>query len=44
MSEIAIAVEGLSKRYLVEHRLNHGYKDYTALRDVIGQGLRNGSP
>lgn len=41
MSKIAIAVEGLSKRYLVEHRFNHGHKDYTALRDVIGQGLRN---
>jgi len=42
MSEDAIIVEGLSKSYLIGHRHSSGnrYK-YTALRDVIGQELRN---
>ena len=42
MSEAAIAVENLSKRYLVEHKPGaRGHKRYTALRDVVGQELRN---
>jgi ABC-type polysaccharide/polyol phosphate transport system ATPase subunit len=42
MSEAAIIVEGLSKRYLVGHSSeNRGYKRYTALRDVIGREARN---
>ena len=37
MSEAVIAVENLSKRYLIEHKPGtQGYKRYTALRDVIG--------
>src|SRR4029079_9334327 len=40
MSDTAISVEKLSKRYLVGHRLaNREY--YTALRDVIGREIRN---
>jgi lipopolysaccharide transport system ATP-binding protein len=42
MSEAVIAVENLSKRYLVEHKPGaRGHKRYTALRDVVGQELRN---
>src|ERR1700727_864736 len=37
-----ISVENLSKRYLVGHRgQRDGQASYTALRDVIGQELRN---
>jgi lipopolysaccharide transport system ATP-binding protein len=37
-----ISVENLSKRYLVGHRERRGGQaSYTALRDVIGQELRN---
>jgi lipopolysaccharide transport system ATP-binding protein len=37
-----ISVENLSKRYLVGHRgKRDGQASYTALRDVIGQELRN---
>src|ERR1700746_2693803 len=42
MSEAVIAVENLSKRYLVEHKPGgQGHKRYTALRDVLGHELRN---
>ena len=42
MSEVVIAVENLSKRYLIEHTSgSQGYKRYTTLRDVIGHELRN---
>ena len=42
MSENAIVVENLSKRYLIGHRLSSGGKyKYTALRDVIGRETRN---
>ena len=42
MSETVIAVENLSKRYVLEHTPeNQGYKRYTALRDVIGDEIRN---
>src|SRR5215831_12013365 len=42
MSETVIAVENLSKRYLVEHKPGgKGHKNYTALRDVVGHGLLN---
>jgi lipopolysaccharide transport system ATP-binding protein len=43
MSDNAIVVENLSKRYLIGHRFTPprgGYK-YTALRDVIGREIRN---
>ncbi len=42
MSENAIVVENLSKRYLIGHRFatRRQYK-YTALRDVIGREIRN---
>jgi lipopolysaccharide transport system ATP-binding protein len=42
MSEPAVVVENLSKRYLIGHRFPSGgrYK-YTALRDVIGREMRN---
>ena len=42
MTQSAIAVESLSKRYLIGHRhtLPGNYK-YVALRDVIGRGVRN---
>jgi homopolymeric O-antigen transport system ATP-binding protein len=40
MSEVVIAVENLSKRYLVEHQLGgQGHKRYTALGGVIGHEL-----
>jgi lipopolysaccharide transport system ATP-binding protein len=42
MSQTVIAVDNLSKRYLVEHKPGgKGYKNYMALRDVLGPGLRN---
>jgi lipopolysaccharide transport system ATP-binding protein len=42
MSENAIVVENLCKRYLIGHRLStQGQYKYTALRDVIGRELRN---
>jgi lipopolysaccharide transport system ATP-binding protein len=42
MSETIIAVENLSKRYLIEHSPSaRGYKRYTALREVIGQQFGN---
>jgi lipopolysaccharide transport system ATP-binding protein len=43
MSEAIIVVEDLSKRYAIDHDLGAqgGYKRYTALRDVIGQKVRN---
>ena len=43
MSENAIVVENLSKRYLIGHRLSSGgkYYQYTALRDVIGREISN---
>ena len=38
----AIVVEGLSKRYLIGHRLSQGGEyQYTTLRDVIGRKIRN---
>jgi lipopolysaccharide transport system ATP-binding protein len=42
MSESAIVVEHLSKRYMIGHRSSSGghYK-YAALRDVIGREVRN---
>ena len=40
MSENAIIVQNLSKRYLIGHRFSSRYK-YTALRDVIGREIRN---
>src|SRR5258708_7123094 len=37
-----ISIENLSKRYLVGHRVvRGGESSYTALRDVLGQELRN---
>jgi lipopolysaccharide transport system ATP-binding protein len=42
MSQSAIVVENLSKRYLIGHRRNTpGQYNYVALRDEIGRGLRN---
>jgi lipopolysaccharide transport system ATP-binding protein len=42
MSEVIIAAEDLSKRYIIDHKLGaQGYKRYTALRDVIGDEMRN---
>src|ERR1700690_1497891 len=42
MSEKAIVVENLSKRYLIGHRFApRGHHNYTALRDVIGREIRN---
>jgi ABC-type polysaccharide/polyol phosphate transport system ATPase subunit len=42
MSETVIAVENLSKRYVIEHKEDsQSYKRYTALRDVIGDEVRN---
>jgi energy-coupling factor transporter ATP-binding protein EcfA2 len=38
MTDIIIAVENLSKSYLVGHQSSH---KYTALRDVIARGTRN---
>ena len=40
MSENAIVVENLSKRYRIGHRLSSHYK-YTAMRDVIGREITN---
>jgi lipopolysaccharide transport system ATP-binding protein len=40
MAQAIIAVEELSKRYLIEHsRSSHGHKRYTALREVIGEKI-----
>jgi ABC-type polysaccharide/polyol phosphate transport system ATPase subunit len=42
MSDTVISVESLSKCYPVGHKsAGQGYKRYTALRDVIGQEVRN---
>jgi lipopolysaccharide transport system ATP-binding protein len=42
MSEVVIAVENLSKRYLIEHKpRGQGHEQYTALRDVVGNQVRN---
>jgi lipopolysaccharide transport system ATP-binding protein len=42
MSDAAITVENLSKRYLLGHRAGEqGVYRYTALRDVIGREARN---
>ena len=42
MSENAIVVENLSKRYLIGHRLSTtGKYNYTMLREVIGRGITN---
>jgi lipopolysaccharide transport system ATP-binding protein len=42
MSEVVIAIENLSKRYLIGHVPgSQGHKHYTALRDVIGDEIRN---
>ena len=42
MSENAIVVENLSKRYLIGHRFSSGGRyQYTALRDVIGREISN---
>ena len=42
MSDNAIVVENLSKRYLLGHRSStEGRYKYTALRDVIGREMRN---
>src|ERR1700733_14491730 len=42
MSENAIVVENLSKRYMIGHRFSSGGRyQYTALRDVVGRRLGN---
>src|SRR3984885_14935345 len=42
MSENAIVVENLSKRYLIGHRVaERGRHTYTALRDVMGRKINN---
>src|SRR5260370_36699377 len=42
MSDPVIAVENLSKHYVIEHTPDaQGHKRYTALRDVIGDAARN---
>jgi ABC-type polysaccharide/polyol phosphate transport system ATPase subunit len=42
MSENAIVVENLSKRYLIGHRLSSGVKyNYATLRDVVGREISN---
>jgi lipopolysaccharide transport system ATP-binding protein len=42
MSENAIVVENLSKRYLIGHRFSPvGYHKYAQFRDVIGREIRN---
>ena len=42
MSENAIVVENLSKRYLIGHRLSSGGKyNYATLRDVVGREISN---
>jgi lipopolysaccharide transport system ATP-binding protein len=40
MSDIAISVEHLSKRYLIGHQ-SQRRQGYTALRDVLGREMRN---
>ena len=39
MSQIAIRVENLSKKYVISHQRERGHKNYTALRDVITERL-----
>ena len=42
MSQNAIVVENLSKRYQIPHRRSSGGKyKYTTLREIIGPGTRN---
>ena len=42
MSDVVIAVENLSKRYFIKHTpAGQGRSRYTALRDVVGNELRN---
>ena len=42
MSDAIITVENLSKKYLVGHQFDsQSRSNYTALRDVIGRGIRN---
>ncbi len=42
MSESAIVVEDVSKRYLIGHRsASEGHYKYTALRDTVGREIRN---
>ena len=43
MSENAIVVENLSKRYLIGHRFSSPRRDfkYATLRDVIGREVTN---
>jgi lipopolysaccharide transport system ATP-binding protein len=42
MSETVVAVENLSKRYLVEHAsASQGHTRHTTLRDLIGDEIRN---
>ena len=42
MSEVAIAVENLSKRYVIKHTVGgEGRSRYAALRDVMGAELLN---
>ncbi|HTV88376.1 MAG TPA: ATP-binding cassette domain-containing protein, partial [Stellaceae bacterium] len=44
MTDRVIAVENLSKSYLVGHRGERGgLYQYNALRDVLGRELRNGA-
>ena len=41
MSEAMIVAEDLSKRYVIDHKLAQDHKRYAALRDVIGDEVRN---
>src|SRR3984885_14996475 len=43
MSDSAIIVENVSKRYLIGHRRYQygGHYQYTALRDIVGRGIGN---
>ena len=42
MSEVAIAVDNLSKRYVIKHTVgDEGRSRYAALRDVMGAELLN---
>src|SRR5260370_30745401 len=41
MSENAIVLENLSKRYLIGHKSSTRVYQYTALRDIIGRGISN---
>jgi lipopolysaccharide transport system ATP-binding protein len=40
MSDPVIRVENLGKKYLLHHMLPRGYKNYTALRDVLAEAAR----